>query len=141
MINPGAGPRISSFPPPSAHLNRGVPTAMIHFLVHPEMPEVQSCAQDRGWLQRGFRVLFVPWIELHYTTDKWVTSRVLKSTDVPCPVINGWFYLPHVRTGQLVEFAVHAGISCRAPEDQSGSRDQGSIWFNNNGVNYTQIAR
>ena len=140
--NEGATPR----PSPqasnlSAHINPGVPTAMIHFLVHAGMPEVLKHAHDKGWLARGFTVLSIPWLELHFTTDGWVTSRVLKSTDVPCPVINGWYYLPHVHGGQVVEFAVHAGITCRAPEDQSASRDQGSLWFNNDGVNYTQTAR
>ena len=35
-------------------------------------------------------------LEMHYTTDGWKTSRVLKSTDVPSPYINGYFYLPFV---------------------------------------------
>lgn len=134
-------PEVPNLPPPSAHINPGVPTAMIHFLVHPGMAEIVKFAHERGWLQRGFTVLSIPWLELHFTTDAWVTSRVLKSTDVPCPVINGWYYLPHVHSGQVVEFAVHAGVTCRAPEDHSASRDQGSLWFNNDGVNYTQTAR
>jgi hypothetical protein len=128
-------------PPPGEHPNPGIPTAKIHFLVHPEMAEIQRFAQEQGWLARGFTVLAVPWLELHFTTDGWVTSRVLKSTDVPCPIINGWCYLPHVHSGQPVEFAVHAGITCRAPEDHSASRDQGALWFNNDGANYTQTAR
>lgn len=114
---------------------------MIHFLVHPGMPEIQQYANEQGWFARGFTVLSIPWLELHFSTDHWTTSRVLKSTDVPCPVINGWYYLPHVRSGEVIEFAVHAGVSCRAPEDQAASRDQGSLWFNNDGANYTQIAR
>jgi hypothetical protein len=126
---------------PPAHLHPGGKTAMIHFLVHPAMPELKKFALEQGWPQRGFSVLSVPWLELHFTTDSWATSHVLKSTDVPCPVINGWYYLPNVDAGQQVEFAVHAGISCHAPEDQSASRDQGSLWFNNDGANYTQIAR
>ena len=141
MINRIAGLKPPNLSPPPPRLNSGVPTAMIHFLVHPGMAEVVKFADTQGWLARGFSVLCVPWLELHFTIDGWVTSRVLKSTDVPCPVINGWYYLPHVHAGDLVEFAVHAGITCRAPEDQSASRDQGSLWFNNDGANYTQTAR
>ena len=114
---------------------------MIHFLVHPLMPEISQFAAQSGWLGQGFTVLSIPWLELHYTTDGWVTSRVLKSTDVPCPVINGWYYLAHVEAGREVEFAVHAGIACRAPEDNAGFREQGALWFNNAGANYRQVAR
>ena len=128
-------------PPPPGHLHSGVPSAVIHFLVHPEMDELVAYAQAHGWLDRGFSVLAITWLELHFTTDGWVTSRVLKSTDVPCPIINGWYYLPHVQPRQSVEFAVHAGFTCRAPEDGSSSRDQGDLWFNNAGANYTQDAR
>ena len=128
-------------PPPPAGMNPGVQTAMIHFLVHPMMPEISQFAQQSGWLERGFTVLSIPWLELHYSTDGWVTSRVLKSTDVPCPVINGWFYLGHVKAGDEVEFAVQAGIGCRTPEDRAGLREQGSLWFNNDGANYKQVAR
>ena len=122
-------------------MNSGVQTAMIHFLVHPMMPEISQYAQQSGWLGRGFTVLHIPWLELHYSTDGWVTSKVLKSTDVPSPVINGWYYLAHVRPGEEVEFAVHAGIDCRAPEDNAGFLEQGSLWFNNDGANYKQLAR
>ena len=128
-------------PPPPAGMNPGVQTAMIHFLVHPMMPEISQFAQQSGWLERGFTVLSIPWLELHYSTDGWVTSRVLKSTDVPCPVINGWFYLGRVQAGDEVEFAVQAGIGCRTPEDRAGLREQGSLWFNNDGANYKQVAR
>jgi hypothetical protein len=114
---------------------------MIHFLVHPGMPQVVEFAQAQGWLALGFSALSVPWLELHYSTDGWVTPRVLKSTDVPCPVINGWFYLPHVHSGDAVEFAVRAGVGCRSPDDHSGLREQGTLWFNNDGANYRQTAR
>ena len=36
-------------------------------------------------------MLSIPWVEMHYTTDDWATSRVCKSSDVPSPVINGWY--------------------------------------------------
>ena len=138
----GPVPRPSpKVPPAGALLHSGVPTAMIHFLVHPDMPELRQYARDQGWFQRGFTVLSIPWLELHFTTDGWASTRVLHSTDVPCPVINGWYYLPNVRSGQVVEFAVQAGITCRTPEDHAASRDQGAIWFNNDGANYTQTAR
>jgi hypothetical protein len=128
-------------PPPPGSLNSGVQTAMIHFLVHPMMPEISQYAQQHGWLDKGFSVLSVPWLELHYSIDGWATSRVLRSTDVPCPVINGWYYLGHVRAGEEVEFAVHAGIGARTPEDSAGFREQGELWFNNDGKNYRQLAR
>ncbi len=137
MISEGPRPT-----PPKTRLSHGgVPTAMIHFLVHPGMEEIQQYAQAQGWLERGFTVLAITWLELHFSTDGWVTARVLKSTDVPCPVINGWYYLPNVRAGADVEFAVHAGVTCRKPEDHSASRDQGSVWFNNDAANYQQTAR
>ncbi len=128
-------------PPPPANLNPGVQTAMIHFLVHPLMPEISQYAQQAGWLDRGFTALSIPWLELHYSTDGWATRRVLRSTDVPCPVINGWFYLGQVRPGDQVQFAVQAGIGCRTPDDTAGFRDQGSLWFNNHGANYQQVAQ
>ena len=49
----------------------GVPTATVHFLVHPEMAEVVAYARELGWLERGYSVLSIPWVEMHYTTDGW----------------------------------------------------------------------
>jgi hypothetical protein len=57
----------------------------VHFLVHPEMPEVQQLAADLNWTARGFTILTVPWCEMHWTTDGWKTSHILRSTDVPLP--------------------------------------------------------
>lgn len=118
-------------------------TAMIHFLVTEDTAEVQDYARARGWFDQGFTALTIAWLELHFTTDGWATTRVLKSTDVPSPVVDGWFYLPSVSVGENVEFAVHVGLTCRKPEDhaQAMFRDQGSLWFNNDGANYTQTAR
>lgn len=151
MVGPIAGntgetpsptpPGRPSLPGPLAHLNPGVPTALVHFLVHPLMAEVQAFAHEHGWPSRGFTVLSIAWLEMHYTTDGWATSRVCRSSDVPSPVINGWYYLLQVRSGEEVEFAVQAGIGCRAPEDRAGLRDQGAVWFNNGAANYRQTAR
>lgn len=112
---------------------------MIHFLVHPGMAEVRALAQEHGWIAQGYNVLAIAWLELHFTTDAWATSHVLKSTDVPCPVVNGWYYLPNVQKGDIVEFAVQAGVTCHTGSEHA-SRDQASLWFNNDGKNYQQIA-
>lgn len=118
-----------------------VPTSAIHFLVHPGMHELQAYAAQHGWMGQGWSELSVPWLELRYTTDGWKTAQVLKSTDVPCPIVNGFFYLPRVPRGTEVEFALHVGLSCRAPQDTAGSRADGSVWLNNAGQNYRQTAR
>lgn len=113
----------------------------VHFLVHAAMPEVQQCAAARDWFAKGFTTLSIPWTEMHWTTDHWKTIQVLRSTDVPCPVMNGFFFLPNVPAGTEVEFAVHAGVACHAPHDTAGSRDTTDVWFNNDGLNYRQTTR
>jgi hypothetical protein len=117
------------------------PSSVVHFHVYPEMAEVRAYAEGQGWLSRGWSVLRIPWLELHYTTDGWQTARVLRSTDVPSPVVGGFFFLPDVPRGTLVELAVHAGVSCRALSDTAGYRERGSLWFNNGGSNYLQRSR
>jgi hypothetical protein len=124
-----------------ARTTQMVPTSAIHFVVHPGMTELQAHAAAQGWLGRGWTELSVPWLELRYTTDGWKTTQVLTSTDVPCPIVNGFFYLPRVPRGTEVEFALHVGLSCRAPSDQAGLRADGDVWLNNDGQNYRQIAR
>lgn len=114
------------------------PVSSIHFLVHAGMPEIQELAYRRGWLGRGFTTLSIPWTELHWTTDGWKTVHVLRSTDVPCPMMNGYFFLPSVPAGTEVEFAVRSGVACHAPHDTAGNRDTTEIWFNNQGQNYRQ---
>ena len=118
-----------------------IPTSAIHFLVHPGLAELQSFAAHEGWFAHGWTELSVPWLELRYTTDGWKTTHVLKSTDVPCPIVNGFFYLPRVPRGTEVEFALHVGVACRAQHDAAGSRAEGSMWLNNGGQNYRQHAR
>lgn len=113
----------------------------IHFLVHAGMREVLELANSRGWLAQGFTTLSIPWIELHWTTDEWTTVHVLRSTDVPCPVMNGYFFLPNVPAGTEVMFAVRAGIACHAPQDTAGIRDTRDLWFNNRGHNYRQVTQ
>lgn len=111
----------------------------VHFLVHAGMPEIQALAVRRGWVSQGFTTLSIPWTEMHWTTDGWKTVRVLRSTDVPCPVMNGYYFLPNVPCGSEVEFAVRAGVACHAPQDTAGMRDTTEIWFNNQGENYRQV--
>jgi hypothetical protein len=113
----------------------------VHFLVHAGMAEVQALAESRGWFARGFNTLSIPWTEMHWTLDGWKTSHVLRSSDVPCPVMNGFFFLPNVPVGTPVEFAVHAGVACHASHDTAGNRDTASLWFNNRGRNYLQLTR
>jgi hypothetical protein len=113
----------------------------VHFQVLPELPEIQTRVAEREWQARGFTHVTVPWTEMHWTTDNWKTSHVLRSSDVPCPVMNGYYFLPNVPAGVEVEFAIHAGIACHAPQDTAGSRDTADVWFNNDGKNYRQTTR
>ncbi len=117
-----------------------VPTVSseVHFLVHAAMDEVQRLARERGWFDRGFTSLTIPWTELHVTLDGWKTVKVISSNDVPCPVVNGSYLLANVPPGVEVQFAVHAGISCHAPHDTAGARDTADLWFNAGGRNYVQ---
>ncbi len=142
MVPPSDDPRPSS---PSGLMRAGhsapAVTSTVHFVVHAAMPEIQAYAQARGWLERGFHVLSTPWQELHYTTDGWKSVKVLKSTDVPCPVVNGHFFLPAVAPGTPVDFAIHVGVACHAPHDTAGARDVGDVWLNNGGNNYQQVSR
>jgi hypothetical protein len=110
----------------------------VHFLVHGALPELRAYAQEKGWLDQGYTQLAVPWQEMHWTTDGWKTAHVVQSSDVPSPVVNGFFHLPRVAPGTEVEFALHVGISCRRPEDSAGARDVGDLWLNNAGRNYLQ---
>lgn len=117
------------------------PTSSLHFLVHPAMVEVQDYAAQRGWFAQGFTTLSIEWLELHWTSDGWKTTHVLSSTDVPCPVVNGFFFLPNVPRGMEVEFALRVGVACHAPHDTAGSRETGELWLNNAGANFKQSTR
>jgi len=146
-------PSAPVLPPPEQHLeylSTGVvrPVQLpveqhsaVHFLVHDNLPEVRAYADARGWLERGYTQLSIPWQEMHWTTDGWRTARVLKSTDVPSPVVNGYFHLPRVAPGTQVEFAIRVGVSCRCPQDSAGLREEGELWLNNGGRNYQQVTR
>jgi hypothetical protein len=114
-------------------------SSRIHFQVHSGMAELKRYAEERGWLSRGFSQLAIPWQELVYSTDGWRTTLHLKSTDVPSPVVDGYFTLPDVAKGTPVEFAIRVGLSCRAPSDASSYRERGDLWLNNGGRNFTQV--
>jgi hypothetical protein len=120
---------------------RQVPTSRIHFSVHPGMEELKAYAREQGWTAKGFTNLSVPWQELVYTTDNWKTTLSLKSTDVPSPIVNGFFSLPNVPKGTTVEFAIHVGVASHAPSDIAGYRERGELWLNNGGKNYSQVSQ
>lgn len=120
--------------------NKSAPTSKIHFQVHGGMRELLEYARAQGWADRGFSHLSVPWQELVYTTDDWKTQHTLKSSDVPSPVVNGFFSL-NVPKGTTVEFAVHVGVACQAPSDVSGYRERGDLWLNNGGENFRQTTQ
>lgn len=115
-------------------------TSRIHFDVNPTLPEVVAFATARGWPAQGYSNVLIAWLDLHWTHDGWQTVNRLSSADVPCPITNGWFSLP-VPAGTEVEFALHVGLQCRAPEDTAGCRDTGELWFNNAGANYRQTTK
>lgn len=142
-------------PPPSRpgqadHEPRGVLTTMfasrgpvstLHFLVHSDMIELRREAQARGWIERGFDAVTVPWLELQWTADGWKTTHVVSSNDVPCPVVNGTFHLSGCAPGTEVEFAIHVGLACHASGDTAFARDVGELWLNNDGKNFRQTTR
>lgn len=141
----------STLPPPPSRLEsrsalssmlsaRG-PVSTVHFLVHGEMKELRQEAEARGWGQRGFSALTIPWLELHWSTDGWKTTHVVSSNDVPCPVVNGTFHLAGCAPGTEVEFAIHVGLACHAPGDTAFARDVGELWLNNDGKNFQQTTR
>ena len=116
-------------------------TSDIHFEVHTDMHEVQAYARSADWLDKGYTQLSIAWLALSYTTDGWKTTRTLKSTDVPSPIVNGLFHLPNVPRGTEVEFAIHVGLSCHSPGDTAGYRERGDFWLNNEDQNYRQTTR
>ncbi|MBX7097923.1 MAG: hypothetical protein K1X89_09435 [Myxococcaceae bacterium] len=118
----------------------GVPTSTLHFSVHPGMDEVKGYAEQQGWLAKGFTHLSIVWQDLVFTTDNWKTTRTLRSSDVPSPVVNGRFLMPNVPKGAQVEFAIHVGVSCHAPSDIGGYRERGELWLNNAGQNFRQVS-
>lgn len=117
-----------------------VRSSRIHFDVNTGLPEVVAYVRSRGWVAQGFSDVSVAWQELHWTTDGWRTVHRLSSHDVPCPITAGWFTLP-IKPGTRVEFALHVGLECRAPEDSVGAREVGDLWFNDAGRNYQQTSQ
>ncbi len=64
----------------------------------------------------------------------------VSSTDVPCPITQGYFTVP-VKPGTTLEFALRVGLQCRAPHDTAGAREVGELWFNDAGKNSTPVTR
>ena len=116
-------------------------TGAARFNVHAGMEELKAYAREQGWLHKGFTQLTVPWQELRFTTDGWKTTQTLKSTEVPSPIVNGFFNLPNVPKGTPVEFAIHVGVASHAPGDAAGYREAGELWLNNAGRNYSQVTQ
>lgn len=116
-----------------------MPSSRVHFDVHGGLPELQAYARERGWAAKGWTMTF-PWQELRFTTDGWRTMRVVKSTEVPSPLTNGFFTVP-VAKGTKVEFALHVGLASHAPGDAAGYREAGELWLNNGGHNYAQVTQ
>jgi hypothetical protein len=129
------------FKPVKVEAQRQAPTSRIHFAVHTGMDELKAFAAEKGWTREGYTQLSVPWQELVYTTDNWKTTLSLKSTDVPSPIVNGFFNLPNVPKGTTIEFAIHVGVACHAPSDIAGYRERGDVWLNNGGRNFTQVSQ
>ncbi len=117
------------------------PVSTVHFLVHGEMSELKKLAESRGWTQKGFTALTVPWLELRWSNDGWKTTHILSSNDVPCPVVNGTFHLAACPAGTEVEFAIHVGVACHKPGDAAFARDVADLWLNNGGKNFLQTTR
>ncbi|MBL8952448.1 MAG: hypothetical protein JNK82_16830 [Myxococcaceae bacterium] len=113
----------------------------IHFDVHAGLDEIQRYAREKGWPQRGFGHVTISWLELRFTTDGWKTTQSVRSTDVPSPIVKGFFTLLDVPRGTAVEFAIHVGVVCHAPHDVAGYRELGELWLNNGGRNYTQTTQ
>src|SRR5262249_35921096 len=105
-----------------------MPTSKIHFVVHPGMSEIQEYVGKKGWFEKGWTQLSIPWQDLVYTTDDWKTTHRLRSTDVPSPIVNGFFSIPNVPKGTKVVFAIHVGVASSAPNDIGGYRERGDTW-------------
>ena len=120
---------------------RAAATSKVEFIVDSRMRELQDFASSKGWTAQGFTHLSVPWQELVYTTDNWKTTRSLKSSDVPSPLVNGRFTLPNVPKGTEIEFAIHVGVACQAPSDIAGYRERSDLWLNNGGQNFKQVSQ
>jgi hypothetical protein len=116
-----------------------LPTSKIHFFVHSGMEEIQRFAAEKGWLERGLTQLSVSGQDLVYTIDNWKTQHQLRSSDVPTPVVNGFFSLPNVPKGTTVEFAIHLWVGAHVEGGYLGHAERGDLWLNNGGRNYTQV--
>jgi hypothetical protein len=115
-----------------------LPTSKIHFMVHTGMEELRRYAAEKGWTDRGLTQLSIHGQDLVYTTDHWKTMRQVRSSDVPSPVVNGFFTLPNVSKGTPIEFAIHVWVAASLPNEY-GQGERGDMWLNNGGHNYTQV--
>src|SRR5262245_16771630 len=113
---------------------RGMSVSRVHFTVHSGLSEVRAAAQAHGWNSVSAEA-----DEVRFTTDGWKTTRVVKSTDQPPTLTpDGNIYLPDVKLGTEVEFAVKVGVTPGAG-DAAAAREE--IWLNNGGQNYRQVTK
>jgi len=113
---------------------RGMSVSTVHFEVHPGLEEVQAAARANGWSRVSAEA-----DEVVFTTDGWKTMHVLKATDQPPTLApDGRIFLPDVKQGTEVEFAVRVGVHhgvASTPETRT------EVWLNNRGHNYRQVTR
>lgn len=140
-VAPPAPSRPELRSPIATHFSDRGPVSTVHFLVHPAMVELQREAEARGWNSRGYTTLSVQWLELRWTIDGWKTTHTVSSNDVPCPVVNGTFFLQGCPPHSEVEFAIRVGLACHAPHDTAFARDVGELWLNNDHQNFKQTSR
>lgn len=110
---------------------RGMTVSTVHFAVHPGLSEVQAAARAHGWSSVSAETS-----EVRFTTDGWKTAHAVKAGDQPPPLApDGHIYLPDVKHGTEVEFAVKVDVK---PESGGAGTE---IWLNNGGRNYRQVTR
>jgi len=113
---------------------KGMTVSTVHFEVNPGIEEVRAAAQAQGW-----GAVAAETGEVHFTTDGWKTTRVVKASDQPPPLTpDGRIFLTGVQQGTEVEFALKVGIK---PVDAGAKATRAEVWLNNGGQNYRQVTK
>lgn len=113
---------------------KGMAVSTVHFLVHSGLPEVQALTRARGW-----PAVEIETEEVRFTTDGWKSERVVRSSDQPPPCApDGRIFLPDVKQGTEVEFALRLGVKPAAP---GAHEARAEVWLNNGGQNYRQVTK